>query len=179
MSEKAKNREEAKRVVSWELREASAMLLSAWKNTVSDFFPFLLFSLSKSTWKLFCGIEQVGVYAEVDWGREWAGLCKAAPSYSSQCTEVKDSEVQRPSGPELQPSWGFFYKTPKKTKTSNCRRTYKEPVSDCYIWMDSNNVITKPLNNVKHHLTFTKDKNVSYLININISVFISAGVFIM
>lgn len=75
--------------------------------------------------------------------------------------------------------FGFFITPPPKKKNSNCRRTYKETVSDCYNLMDSNNVITKPLNNVKHHLTFTKDKSISYLININISVFISASVFIM
>lgn len=39
------DREESRRVASWELKEASAMLLSAWKSTVSDFslsafFPF-------------------------------------------------------------------------------------------------------------------------------------------
>lgn len=48
LSEKAKNREEAKRVVSWELREASAMLLSAWKNTVSDFFLFCFFPFQRA-----------------------------------------------------------------------------------------------------------------------------------
>lgn len=45
LRETLKNREESRRVVSWELREASAMLLSTWKSTVSDFslsafFPF-------------------------------------------------------------------------------------------------------------------------------------------
>lgn len=104
LSETPKNREEGGRVVPWELREASAMLLSAWKSTVSDFFPFCFFPFQKSTWKLFWGIEQVGVYGEADWGQEWAGLVKAAPSFSIRRTEVEDSEVQRPSGPELQPS---------------------------------------------------------------------------
>lgn len=69
LSETPKAREESRRVVSWDLREASAMLLSAWKSTVSDFFPYCFFffpPFSKSTWKLFWGIEQVGVYGEAD-----------------------------------------------------------------------------------------------------------------
>ena len=44
------------------------------------------------------------MYGEADWGREWAGFNIAAPSFTIQSTEVEDSEVQRPSGPELQPS---------------------------------------------------------------------------
>lgn len=73
--------------------------------SVQSLISFLtaFFPLSKSTWKLFWGIEQVGVDGEAEWGYEWAGLSKAAPSFLFQCTEVEDSEVQRPSGPELQP----------------------------------------------------------------------------
>ncbi len=48
LSETPKNREEGGRVVSWELREASAMLLSAWKSTVSDFFPFCFFPFQRA-----------------------------------------------------------------------------------------------------------------------------------
>lgn len=46
----------------------------------------------------------MGVDGEADWGREWAGLGKAAPSFSIQHTEVEDSEVQRPKGPMAQSS---------------------------------------------------------------------------
>lgn len=77
------------------------------------------FSLSKSTWKLFWGIEQVGVDGEADWGQEWAGLGKAAPSFSIQRTEVEDSEVQRPNGPELQPS---VSEEPSAGRSGNWRR---------------------------------------------------------
>lgn len=48
LSETPKNREEGGRVVSWELREASAMLSSAWKSTVSDFFPFCFFPFQRA-----------------------------------------------------------------------------------------------------------------------------------
>lgn len=179
MSEKAKNREEAKRVVSWELREASAMLLSAWKNTVSDFFLFCFFPFQRA-------LESSSVVSSrwesmLRWtgAENGLGCVKQLPLTLANAPKWRTRRSKGPVAQSSSQAGGFFYKTPKKTKTSNCRRTYKEPVSDCYIWMDSNNVITKPLNNVKHHLTFTKDKNVSYLININISVFISAGVFIM
>lgn len=48
LSEKPKSREEGRGVVSWELREASAILLSAWKSTVSDFFPFCFFPFQRA-----------------------------------------------------------------------------------------------------------------------------------
>lgn len=91
-------------MVSWELKEASAMLLSAWKSTVSDFFPFCFFPFQRALESSSEVSSRWGVFGEADWGREWAGLGKVAPSSSFQRTEVEDSEVQRPSGPELQPS---------------------------------------------------------------------------
>lgn len=104
LSETPMNREVGGRVVSWELREASAMPLNAWKSKVSDFSPFYFFLFQRA---LESSSEVSGrweCYGEADWGQEWAGLGKAASSLSNQCTGVGDSEVQRPSGPELQPS---------------------------------------------------------------------------
>lgn len=81
-------------------RVSSAMLLSAWKSTVSDFFLFCFFPFQRALESS----SEVSSRWECMVSREWAGLCKAAPFFCIQCTEVEDSEVQRPSGPELQPS---------------------------------------------------------------------------
>lgn len=71
-----KNREGGGRVVSWERRAASAMLSAIERLEEHGlwFLPFQIFffflSLSKSTWKLFWGIAQVGVYGEANRGPE-------------------------------------------------------------------------------------------------------------
>lgn len=96
LSKTPRNRDESWRVVPWELRAASAMLLSAWKSAVSDFSPFQLFSLSKCTWKLLRGIEQVGVCGEADRGWEWAGqLVKRLPLSLSKAQKCR---TQRSKG---------------------------------------------------------------------------------
>lgn len=64
-----KNRAVSRRVVLRELREDSAMLLNAWKSRLWFLLPRLCFPVSKRTWKLFWGIEQVEVDCERKWGR--------------------------------------------------------------------------------------------------------------
>lgn len=85
--------------MSRELREDSAMLLNAWKSTGSDFFfPFCVSPFQRAL------ESSSGVLSRWNWivRGSGAGLGKAAPSFSTQCTEAETSEVQRPSGPELQ-----------------------------------------------------------------------------
>lgn len=77
------------------------MLLNAWKSTGSDFFfPFCVSPFQRAL------ESSSGVLSRWKWiaRGSGAGLGKAAPSFSIQCTEAETSEVQRPSGPELQPN---------------------------------------------------------------------------
>lgn len=86
-------------MASRELREDSAMLLNAWKSTGSDFFfPFCVSPFQRAL------ESSSGVLSRWNWiaRGSGAGLGKAAPSLSIQCTEAETSEVQRPTGPELQ-----------------------------------------------------------------------------
>lgn len=113
------------------------MQLSIWKNTVSDFFTFSLFPLSKSTWKPFWGIEQVGVRVEPSWSWDWAGQSKAAPTFSMECTEVKDSEVQRPNGSKAAAKhlWGAFSGEGGKTEgiwLGTCNKSKPKSLTKVY-----------------------------------------------
>lgn len=63
--------------MSWELREASAMLLSARKSTVSDFFPFCFFPFQRalesssevsSRWE--CMVRQTGAENGQGWVKQ-------------------------------------------------------------------------------------------------------------
>lgn len=99
-----KNREVSRRV-SRELREDSAMLLNAWKSTGSDFFfPFCVSPVSKSTWKLFWGTEQVELDCERKWGR--AGHSSSLFLYPlHRSWDLRGPKAQWPRTPVKDP-WG-------------------------------------------------------------------------